>query len=161
MWSIETHGHQERFFTSLPPLLDCPFRYLVVSGLLIDMIMRSAFSPKIRLLVGKFPADIWRTIQIPINFPLQLSVVSVGYFPTANHPVSVLFEVPMKDHGILQIIFRSNPLHWLVSKKRRSAGTVKVPAGTLGIEAMQKTRSRRTALGCITMGICKQNATCR
>jgi len=159
--TIEANGHQERFFAGLPPFLDCPFGYLVVPGLFIGMVMRSAFSPEIRFVVGKFAADVLRTIQIRIDLSLQLGGVSVGYFPTAYHPVAVLLKVLVQDHGILRRVFRSDPLHRLVSQKSRSAGAVEIPARALGIEAIQKTRPGGTALGGIAVSIGKQDTLSR
>ena len=92
--TIKAHGHKERFFASLPPFLNCPSSHLIVPGFFFGMIMRAALSPKIRLGVGKITANVLGTIQVLIDLPLQ-RIISVSYFPSAYHPVAVLFEVPL------------------------------------------------------------------
>jgi hypothetical protein len=49
----------------------------------------------------------------------------------------------------------------LITIKRHPFGTIEIPARALGIEAIQKTRSGRTALGCIAVGIGEQYALSR
>ena len=68
--TIKAHGHKERFFASLPPFLNCPLSHLIVPGFFLGMIMWAAFSPKIRLVVGKVATNVLRTIQVLIDLPL-------------------------------------------------------------------------------------------
>ena len=56
--------------------------------------MGSTFPPEIRLIIGKVAANILRTVQVLIDLPLQ-RIISVGYFPSAYYPVTVLLEVPL------------------------------------------------------------------
>ena len=92
--TIKAHGHEERLFAGLPPFLNCPLGHLVVPGFFFGMIVRPTFSPEIRLGVGKITANVLGTIQVLIDLPLQ-RIISMGYFPSAYHPVAVLLEVPL------------------------------------------------------------------
>lgn len=82
-------------------------------------------------------------------------------FPAAYDAVTVLLKVPVQDGGVLGSLFRSDALHWLITKKFGSTGAVEIPTRALGIEAVQKAGSGRAALGGIAVSVGKQNPTGR